>query len=224
MRNRTKRLTDRRLIQIQALSGTIFLVFVLVHLANTSAATLGVDNYNGFQARARSFYQHPAVELPLLAIPLLVHAAAAIERLRRNGFRRKNASLRSRLHRYSGYFLLTVIWGHVLATRGPSLFQGFHPGFEGLSFSLWWLPGLFCPYYVLLALGGLYHGLNGLTIAAFVFKRPVPAILRHGPGFWLPVAAAGTVLVVAILALGGNLFKSRTRPTTLTHACGRNLV
>jgi succinate dehydrogenase/fumarate reductase cytochrome b subunit len=199
-------MTNRRLLQIQAVSGGTFLAFTLLHLANTGVATLGVEAYDGFQERARWLYQNPLIEVLFLALPLSVHAAAAIERLRRSGFRRANQTLRSKLHRYSGYLLLAVIWGHILAVRGPSLFQDFHPGFAGLSFSLWWIPWLFYPYYALLALCGLYHGTNGFMLAAAVFGRPFPDALRYGWGFWAPLSAAGVALVLGIAAMGGILF------------------
>ena len=199
-------MTERRLLQVQAVSGSIFFLFTLTHLLNTGVATLGVEAYDRFQELARWFYQNPLLEVLFLALPLLVHAAAAVERLRRSGFRRKNKTLRSRLHRYSGYFLFAVIWGHVLAVRGPSLFQGFHPGFAGLSFSLWWVPALFYPYYVLLALSALYHGTNGLMLSASVFGRPFPGVLRNGWGFWVPIASTGVILMLGIAALGGHLF------------------
>jgi hypothetical protein len=34
------------------------------------------DAYDGFQAAARALYQQPAVEIGLVALPLLVHVAA----------------------------------------------------------------------------------------------------------------------------------------------------
>ena len=65
------------------------------------------------------------------------------------------------------------------------------------------MPALFYPYYMLFALSALYHGANGLIIALGSFGVRVPAGLRRGPGFWVPIAASGLVLVVAVLALGG---------------------
>jgi hypothetical protein len=103
--------------------------------------------------------------------------------------------------------LLGVIAGHVLATRSPSLFEGFHPGFAGLSFSLWWLPAIFYPYYAALALSALYHGTNGLFIAASVFGWSVPSGLRTGWGYGLPLTALGSILLLGIGALGGNLYE-----------------
>jgi succinate dehydrogenase/fumarate reductase cytochrome b subunit len=66
---------------------------------------------------------------------------------------------------------------------------------------------LFYPYYALLALCGLYHGLNGLAIALSVFGWPLPQAVRTGPGFWLPMSAAAGLLLAGVLALGGQLFE-----------------
>ncbi len=200
-------MSDRNLLRIQAASGLAFAVFVAVHLVNLAFAGVSAEAYDGFQARARAVYQQPLVEAALVVLPLLVHAGAALARLRRSGFRRTTRSWRSRLHRLTGYYLLLVIGGHVLATRSPSFLLGFHPGFAGLSFSLWWVPALFYPYYTLFALCGLYHLANGLGIAASVFGRPLPERVRHGAGFWLPIGVAGTVLVVGVMALGGWLYE-----------------
>jgi succinate dehydrogenase/fumarate reductase cytochrome b subunit len=199
-------MSDRRLIQVQALSGVVFLGFVLLHLLNTTMAIGGAATYNGFQKIARLLYQHPFLETTLVAAPLVVHVWAAVLRLRRQGFRRAREDGRARLHRYSGYVLLAVIFGHVAAVRGTSMFFDVYPAFEGLSFSLWWMPFFFYPYYVVFSLAALYHGLNGLAAAAATFGPPLPAAIRSGRGFWIPVGVAGVALVLSVFAMGGNLF------------------
>lgn len=197
---------DRRLLRVQALSGAVFLVFVIAHLGNTIAAARGIDAYAGWLGAARSLYQHPVVEIGGLVVPLAVHWTAAVMRLRRDGFRRRNRSLRARLHRYSGYYLLVFIWGHFLATRGPSLFAGVEVGFSTISYTFAWLPAWFYPYYAGLALSGLYHGLNGALLAASIFGARVPRGLRYGPGFWLPFGAAAVMTLLGIAGLAGLLY------------------
>lgn len=199
-------MSDRQLLRIQAISGSVFLAFTLVHLANTGIASLGLEAYDGFQSVARLAYQNPLVEVGLLLVPLAVHSGAAIVRLRRDGFRRRNTRLRARLHRGTGYFLLLFIWGHVAATRGPSILAGVDLGFAGVSYTFAWLPVWFYPYYTTLALCGLYHGVNGALLAASIFGLRVPEALRYGPGFWVPWLAAAAGIVIGIAALGGNLF------------------
>lgn len=200
-------MTERRLLQIQALSGLGFLIFTLVHLANTGIAVLGVEAYAGFQEIARIFYQNPALEIALLMIPLAIHWTAAAIRLKRDGFMRKNRTLRARLHRYSGYFLLVFIWGHVAATRGPSFFYDVEVGFSTIAYTFKWLPVWFYPYYTTLALAGLYHGINGAMLAGSIFGLRVPQVLRYGPGFWFPIGALALTLLVGLASLGGNLYE-----------------
>lgn len=200
-------MSTAKLLRIQAISGIVFSLFVAVHMLNTAFALGGPESYNAFQRAARVFYQNPLVEIVLLLIPLGVHFAAALLRLERSGFRRPHLPWRARLHRYTGYYLLTVIVGHIAATRGPSLVKDFHPEFAGLSFSLWWVPALFYPYYALFVLSALYHAFNGLVIALRTFGLSVPQALRSGPGFWVPLAGCALALCLSILALGGVLFE-----------------
>lgn len=199
-------MSDARLLQVQAISGLCFLAFVLVHLTNTLTALGGPEAYDGFQRAARTVYQYPAVELLGLGLPLATHVAAAFVRLRRRGFRRPQPSWRARLHRYTGYYLLLVIFGHIAAVRGAPFAFGFLPDFAGVAFSLWWQPWLFYPYYFVFGLCALYHGLHGATIALGALARPLPEAVRTGPAIWLPVGAFAVLLLAALLALGGRLF------------------
>lgn len=210
-------MTDRTLIRVQATSGAVFLVFTLVHLANTASAVGGPAAYDAFQRGARAVYQIPLLEILGIALPLAIHFTAALERLRRDGFRRSDRSLRGRLHRASGRFLLLVIGGHILAVRGPSLFLDFHPDSGGLAFSLWWMPWLFYPYYMLFALSAAYHGWNGLFLFAATWRRPLPRRLREGPGFWLPVGLLAAMAIAGVLRLGG-LFGEIADPTDNAYA------
>ncbi len=210
-------MSARRLLQLQAASGLTFLLFAAVHLANTAAAVGGPETYNGLQHSLRAVYQFPGVELLLIFLPLSIHVAAAIVRFRRSGFRRPHQGWRTRLHRYTGYYLLVFIAGHTLATRGASVVYGVYPEFEGLSFTLWWIPAFFYPYYITLALSGLYHGANGLLIALSTFFRPVPDRIRQGWRFWVPVGFAGVALVLGLFALGGQLFEIQN-PTDSEYA------
>ena len=198
--------TERRLLRIQAFSGSIFLVFALVHLANAAMAARGVDAYQGWLGAARTIYQQPIVEIGLLMLPLAVHWSAGLLRLRRSGFRRRNRSLRARLHRYSGWFLLAFVWGHVLATRAPSLLADVEVGFSTISYTFAWLPAWFYPYYATLALCGLYHGANGALLPASIAGRPIPVGLRYGPGFWVPFSAAALLVLLGLAGLAGLLY------------------
>ncbi len=139
--------SERRLARVQAVSGLLFLAFVAVHLVNLMLAARSPAAYNGFQRALRPLYQFPPLELGLVAAPLLVHVVAGVRRLRRGPAPR---GWRARLHRWSGVFLLVVLFGHIAAVRGSSLVFGVYPEFEGLVLSLWLAPRVFYPYYAVL--------------------------------------------------------------------------
>jgi succinate dehydrogenase/fumarate reductase cytochrome b subunit len=196
-----------RLVRIQAASGLAFAVFASLHLVNTMLAALGAGAYNGFQRALRPVYQFPAVEIGLLAVPLVVHVGAGVARWRerrRRGSAAPRAGLRTRLHRASGLVLLVFVWGHVAATRGPSLLAGVHPEFEGLAFSVQWL-WTFVPYYALFALAGLYHTANGTLVALAAFGVRAPAARLRGPRFWGPLGAGAALLLLGIAGIAGWL-------------------
>jgi succinate dehydrogenase/fumarate reductase cytochrome b subunit len=194
---------DRRLARIQAVSGLCFLAFVGVHLVNLMLAARSPAAYNGFQRAVRPVYQFPPLEIGLVMAPLLVHIAAGIRRLRRD---RAPRELRARLHRWSGIFLLVVIFGHIAAVRGSSFVYGVYPEFEGLELSMWLAPWLFYPYYALFAVAALYHALNGAGVALGVLGVRVPSVARRGLGFWAPTTAAMLLALVAVLGIGGWLY------------------
>jgi succinate dehydrogenase/fumarate reductase cytochrome b subunit len=152
-----------KLVRIQALSGVAFALFLSVHLANTAAAIVSAGSYDAFQGVARHFYQQVVVEIVLVAGALLVHIAASLEIARRRKHGRAPTELR--LHRYSGYFLLAVVFVHAMATRGAALFQGVHVAAQYLGFTLLTWPLIFFPYYALLFAAGACHLLIGLRLA-----------------------------------------------------------
>lgn len=204
---RTAAARERRWARIQAGSGLVFLVFAALHLVNQWLALLGPAAYDGFQRGARGLYQQPALELLLVMGPLVLHVVAALRRMRLRGVFGRGGRWRMRLHRITGYFLLLVIFGHVAAVRGPSLLLGFFPGFEGVSFSLWWMPGYFYVYYTLFGASALYHGLNGAWLALHALGLRRDASPPGGRRALLVPVALGTALVVAaLLAFGGRLF------------------
>jgi succinate dehydrogenase/fumarate reductase cytochrome b subunit len=189
--------------KLQAGTGILFAAFVLVHLLNTWLAALGPGAYDGVQALLRNGYQWLPVEALLLAA-LGVHIVVGIMRIASEP--RRTLTLRSRIHRYTGFFLMVVIVGHVLAVRGPSWFFDVYPGFAGLAFTIDYLPGYFYPYYFLLGVAGFYHALNGIGIAAArTGLRPGIAGLstRH---IAVATGFAGVAMVAALLGLGGIWF------------------
>ena len=180
----------------QAASGMLFFVFLIAHLINTWLAIGGELLYNDVQSSLRQVYQFPAVEIIILGA-LLVHISAGLLRYFREP--RRDLSVRAKWHRVTGVFLLLVIFGHIAALRAPSFFAGVYPEFAGVAFAIEYLPYVFIPYYVVLPLAGLYHGVNGLGIASRRLGIPViPA--RWAVGWFMGGAAILSVAVVAQLA------------------------
>ncbi|MEM8769162.1 MAG: hypothetical protein AAGE43_17085 [Pseudomonadota bacterium] len=184
--------------QIQAATGLIFGLFLVFHLLNTWLAAFGPGVYDGVQGAFRIVYQAKVVEALILAA-LAVHLIVGVLRISLEP--RRTLTPRARWHRYAGFFLLAFIGGHILAVRGSSWFYNVYPGFEGLAFSIAAVPGYFYPYYFLLAVAGLYHGLNGASLA---LGRLAPA--GASPSVLSTVALKRTTVAGAFLtlaALGG---------------------
>ncbi len=196
--------------KVQAVSGLIFSLFLVLHLVNTALAAQGEAAYNGFQRALRPIYQSPVIEVSVVLTPLVVHIVAGIMRVRA---RRKlghkpdaHVALRTRLHRYSGYFLALFVFGHIAATRLPGLLRGAYPEFMGVAYTFQLAPYYFYPYYSLLALAGLYHMLHGSQLAFGIMGVRVPNLLRKGPGFWVPTTAIATFVMLGVAGVGGLLF------------------
>lgn len=199
---------DRRLLRVQALSGALFALFLLVHLVNQMLAALGPQVYNDAQRALRRGYQAPPIEIFLVIAPLLIHATAAVLRIvrRRQRGRRPPSNLWARLHRISGLVLLVFFFGHVVATRGASLLYGVFPEFSGIGFTLRWVPAYFWPYYTAFSIAGLYHTLYGLGVALPVLGVRFGSGLRR-PLVLTPLVALGSLaLVLGMLGFGGLLF------------------
>lgn len=193
-----------RLARLQARTGLVIAVFVVMHLTTALAAHFGPEGYDGMQRLTRFVYQNPVSEIVLLTA-IVVHVIASVRRMRLRT-KREAPNLRVRLHRYAGYFLLLVIIGHVAATRLPALLYGIHVGFAALSYTMTRYPYYFYPYYALLALSGLYHMAHGVPVALGTLGVRVPQALRKGPTFVIPVSVLGVGLVLALLAIGGVFF------------------
>ena len=205
--------SDRALLRLQAISGLAFATFLLLHLANTMLATLGQGRYDGFQRGVRGYYQWAPIELSVVIAAPLVHvAAAAVRILRRRRLRAKTGRTppgapgwRVRLHRYSGYYLVVVVVGHMLATRAPGVFLGIPADFSFLTFSLESMPLFFYPYYISFAFCGVIHVTHGTLLALRVLGLRLPswATAPRSRPFWVVVSLAALMALAGVLALGG---------------------
>lgn len=191
---------------MQAVSGLLFSLFVLVHLCNTALAVVGADVYDGFQSAARGVYQWPLFEIALIGA-LLVHIISGILRMRARRGTKVVPPLRLRLHRYAAYYLAIFVFGHIGATRLPALLADAPPFFAGISFSMHFAPWFFYPYYALLGIAGLYHAFYGIPVALGVLGLRAPRFLRKGPGFWAPVTLGSVAIVAGLLAFGGFFYE-----------------
>jgi len=184
--------------RVQAATGLAFGLFALPHLFNTMLAAVGGDLYDAFQTRARAVYQHPIVELALIST-LVVHIAAGILRARSQTLRPQSG----RGPRYAGWFLATVIFGHIAFTRGPSLLAGVHPGFLGVAFAVQKFPGMSYPYFALLIVALSVHGARGAQIALGVWSGRTNLSLLRAYTVASVVIALG---FLGLLGLGGQLY------------------
>ncbi len=201
-------------LQLQAGSGLIIAAFVGMHLLNTFLLALSFATYDRVQAMLRQVYQQPLFEV-LLALAIVLHMACGVrgmlvrrrERMsardgRAGGPARLPARLRSQ--RVAGWFLLAAIGGHVAATRGAALWFDVAPGAEGLGFTMAFLPAYFYPYYFLLGLAGLYHGVLGID-AILARSR---ARVRIGARLRPTVLVGAVALAAALLGAGGVLYET----------------
>lgn len=204
---------ERVLVKVQAASGALFAVFLTLHLVNTALAVAGPAAYDGAQSAFRGVYQGLPLELVLVVAPLLVHVVASVWRMvhRRRRGHAPPPGLRARLHRWSGWFLLAFVFGHMAATRGAQLLFGFSFGFDGLAFTLTALPEVFAIYYPLLAIAGLVHGARGLAIGLPRLGLRLWSPARSGP-FVDAVAVAGAVLLaLGVATMAGAFYDVRAR-------------
>ena len=206
--NRESAERERFWIRIQAASGLAFSLFLTLHLANTVAAPGGEATFNAVQDGARRFYQTMVFEILLVATPLVTHVVASAVRIvqRRRRGRSERPTLRTRLHRWTGWFLLAAIGGHVTATRLVPLATDTQIRFGDLNFTTVIFGVPFSIYYILLGSCGTYHLLNGLTVATRVFGVRWPSELAKGPAFWAPVAAFVLAVAIGVAAFSGWIF------------------
>lgn len=215
MQSASTRESNRLLLKVQAASGLLFALFLMMHLVNQMLAALGPAAYDSAQQSLRRAYQAPPIEIALVILPMLIHAGAGVLRIwtrrqkRQQTGQQAPANLPARLHRISGIVLLVFFIGHVTATRGASLIYGVFPSFAGVAFTLRWIPAYFWPYYTGFALAGLYHLIYGLSVALPVLglKSGLPSLaaLRR-PALLVPlVSTLGLFLVLGLLAQGGIL-------------------
>ncbi len=196
---------ERALIKIQAASGALFALFLVVHLVNQMVAVAGPVPYDAVQGELRRVYQTPIVEIVLVAAPLLVHIVVSVWRMRRRRRAGRPAirTTRGRLQRYSAIVLLVFTFGHVFATRGASLIYDVFPGFEGIAFTMVWFFSYFFPYYLVFSVAGLYHLLNGVALALPRLGLRGPSAARSGRVVAVTCFAGAVALALGLAGFAG---------------------
>ncbi len=206
---------------IQALSGIVFAIFLILHLVTAISGLFGIASYDGTLSLLRRLYRpHLLVELTVIGLSGTVHLACAVLQMIR---RRKVFALKGpwwmRAHRLSGYFLLVVILGHVFATRiaptlatGPTATGAADFGF--LAFATLAAPAFFWPYYLLLGLSGALHLGLGLHLAARILgQRSATAGSRSSSAPTLLRLCATFGFTILVLAgVLGILFRASDSP------------
>jgi succinate dehydrogenase / fumarate reductase cytochrome b subunit len=212
---------------LMAVSGLVFLAYVLLHMYGNLKAFAGHDAYNEYAHHLRTIGEPMLPESGLLwvlrvvlVLALVVHVYAAVALWRRAGKartqryqvkRNRGSSFSSRWMRWGGVtLLLFVIWhllnftvGKVNVTGGAT-----NDPFNLLvdSFGVWWLTLIYLVAMLALALH-LHHGTwsaaqtLGLTGTASARRRAKAA------GWVLAVVIAGGFSLVPLAVLSGIITK-----------------
>lgn len=208
--------SEARWRRAQAIAGLVLASFLALHLANVVAA-LVPGGYDAVQHVIRAAYQFPPIELALFGA-LGVHLVAGVRAIVKRRGKRAPTTTRMRVQRVAAWALLVFITGHVLATRGASLFEGVFPGAAGLAFTFRWAPAYFWPYYPTLAVAGAVHMALGVPLALGMIGRPAPKAWTHGPRMAWILAPACVVLVLGVLGIAGALYTLPSDPLESEYA------
>lgn len=117
-----------------------------------------------------------------------------------------------RWHRWSGYVILLILPGHVAGTRMPGLLEDLHADFAFVYFSIKHWPWFFYPYLLLYGVSAVFHLLHGTLLSFGVFGASLPrwAMDRKSKPFWSAFLAISVLVILGVLALGGNFFSPNT--------------
>lgn len=190
-----------RLAKVQAISGLCFALFLVLHLATTVSGVGGPATYDGTLASLRAIYRaHPIVEFLLIGASAAVHITCAILQFNR---RRKSGPhpkppFRLRLHRWSGYFLMLAIVGHVFATR---VMPSGAADYSYLAFSVLNWPVFINPYYFALGLAGSIHFGLGLGFAASTLAPRFFGSTAARRASVTVAAATGVLVVIGVTGI-----------------------
>jgi succinate dehydrogenase hydrophobic anchor subunit len=194
---------SHKLLKVQAVTGLIISVFTSAHLINHFGMHFGLDVHRAMFRKFRKVYTHPIVESTLL---LSIFAHGAVGLYRYSGLAKDWPRL---LFQLSGYYLLSVMPIHVIATRyfGPKVGMAEYD-ITHAAMSARLLPIVFIPYYSLLAASGAIHMLGGIgRSGAALHIQELLAAPSKGAAYLKWSSILGALSVSSALAVMGVYFR-----------------
>ena len=188
--------------KLQAATGLVIATFTALHLGNHFLMHFGLDAHRFLFLRARKVYTNPLAETVLLS-SIGIHALLGIYR-----YKGLSQEWPRRLFQMCGWALITIIPGHVYATRvwgeGAKM-QDFDVTFAGMATRL--IPYFFIPYYAAFSAAGAYHMYCGVAKAGVTLRIPALAqIPQHGSKFVKYTTVLALMAASCALAISGVYF------------------
>lgn len=185
--------------RLHQLSGLALVAFVIVHIAVQGSALGGsvlYDRIVGGLARAPA---SGIAELVLVGIPLAIHAAYGLRRMRaglEHGVERWGTPRLRRLQRFAALAVLVFLLVHLWELRFARLTAGLseralYTMLSGKLSSTWAGLPWRALFYLVAVFATAFHAANGLQAA----RSPGPTAARRGRN-WLPTALLGGTLAL----------------------------
>lgn len=156
--------------KIQAITGALFALFLTPHLLMHILVThYGEAEYNQTLLFIRKFYQNPIIEVSIILLAVIHMVSGVISFWNRQSIKSNiKYPMLHNLHKWSGWFIMVVFFGHFVGGRVLPLLYDIKVDFSYISFPLTNKTArkIFLPYYTLLGLTGTIHLLVGLLKAA----------------------------------------------------------
>jgi succinate dehydrogenase/fumarate reductase cytochrome b subunit len=202
-----KYITD---IRIQAITGILFSIYLILHLLNHAVAIAGPESYNAVQYNLRIFYQHPFIEIPFIIIIPVIHLYIGIKQ----AWKRKflfNGPLYTLLFRFSGYIVGMIYFIHVFFTRGQALLHNLSTSYESIAYSLTARPlkYFFLPYYIFFSACGIIHMTFGLIKAIQILSvHSIRSFIREKQSsLFILALLLFSVVFLGLLSMAGYIYE-----------------
>jgi succinate dehydrogenase hydrophobic anchor subunit len=226
--------------QLNAVSGLLFGIFVVLHLGCHASLNLSWEKANANLQHARMIYQHPAFEI-LLFVVLMVHMASnavlytnrqkihkavafsssTTSSKKEAGAKEPQGTLELKAHRAAGIILALSVFGHVAATRVAPFFILDDPSEYDYSFVTeankrfpW---NSFSIYLMIFSVAGVWHLIYGARSALAVLSggsvhgTPFPMTLKFLS------SACQLIMISAVAASTGYYYVIDTETKAQLH-------